>query len=203
MKTDSIMIKIATQDLKILRDAEYHLCIAGRMKDTDFTVVWYATGEFTLNNIIEINDEYEVFASNRSTKKVFEDFLRTPAEIGEKCIIDKYGNISQAITGDIPDGIVLVNKYGNLYPGLIRKGTGIKGEEFSNPLFLSRNAILPGEFDYFPSYEIKIWFAQNKEAGEILPQQKLRAAISDYILVDLEKRNAPVLSFSNGIWKFI
>ncbi|MDE6252665.1 MAG: hypothetical protein K2M78_08510 [Lachnospiraceae bacterium] len=203
MKNDTIIIQIAKQDLQILKDAEYHLCIAGRMNDTDFTVVWYATEKFAFNNKITINDEYEVFASNGCSKKVFVDFPGTPAEIGEKCLIDKYGNISQAITGQNPNAIVLVNEYGNLHPGLNRTGTGIQGEEFNNPLFLSRNAILPGEFEYFPSYQIKIWFAQNTETGEILPQQKMRSALTNYILVDLEKRNAPVLSYSNGTWKFI
>lgn len=203
MKNDTITIKIAKQDLQILKDAEYHLCIAGRMKDTDFTVVWYATEKFTSYNEIEVNDEYEVFASNRGTKKVVVDFPGTPAEIGEQCVIDKYGNISQAITGANPDAIVLVNEYGNLHPGLMRKGTGILGEELNSPLFLSRNAILPGKFEYFPSYQLKIWFAQNIVTGEMLPQLKMRSALTNYVLVDLEKRNAPVLNYSDGSWKYI
>lgn len=203
MKTYTITIQIAKQDLKILKDDRYHLCIAGRMDDSDFTVVWYAAERFTYNNKIEINNEYGVFASQKGTKKVFEDFPGTPASIGEKCTIDKYGTISQAVTGDNPDAIVLVNQYGNLYPGLTRSGIGIYGEEFSNPVFLSRNAILRGEFEYFPTDQFKIWFEQNKVAGDILPQQKMRAAITDYAIVDLAKRNAPVLSYSEGYWKFI
>lgn len=206
MKDDTITIQIDKEDLKILKNAEYYLCMAGRIKDADFTVVWYATESYTSNNQIQINNKYEVFASNGCTEKVSVDFSGVPVDIGEKCVIDKYGIISQAKTGEISDAIVLVNEFGNLYPGLMRRGRGINGEEFYNPLFLSPNLILPGEFDFVPVYQIKIWFAQNVETGKILPQEKkqnMKSAKTNYILVDLEKRDTPVLSYSNGEWRYI
>lgn len=206
MKNDTITIKIKQEDLKILKDAGYQLCMAGRMKDTDFTVVWYATGSFGSNNQIKVLDEYEVFASNGCGEKVFVDFPGVTAGIGEECVIDKYGIISQPKTGRISDAIVLINDYGNLHPGLIQKGKGIKGEELCNPLFLSWNLILPGEFEFFPAYEMKIWFAQNTQTGEILPKEakwSLRAAKTKQIVVDLEKKDSPVLEYSDGFWKYI
>lgn len=206
MKKDTITIKIKKEDLKVLKDAGYQLCMAGRMKDTDYTVVWYATESYASNNQIEVFDEYEVFASNGCGEKVSVDFSSVAAEVGEECVIDKYGIISQSKTGQISDAIVLVNDYGNLYPGLIRKGKGIKGEILCNALFLSRNLILPGEFEFFPAYEVKIWFAQNMQIGEILPQEakcSVRAAKTKQIVVDLEKRDSPVLEYSDGRWKYI
>ena len=202
MKNDTITIKIEKEDLRVLKDAGYQLCFAGRMKDTDFTVVWYAAEGYGSNNQIKVFDEYEIFASNGCDEKVLVDFSSVAAEIGKECVIDKYGIISQPKTGQISEAIVLINDYGNLHPGLIRKGKGIKGEELCNALFLSRNLILPGEFEFFPTYEIKIWFAKNMQIGTILPQESkwsLKAAKTKCIVIDLEKKDSPVREYSHGV----
>lgn len=51
------------------------------MKNTDFTVAWYATKSFGSNNKIEVNNEYEVFASNGCTDKVLVDLERKNAPV--------------------------------------------------------------------------------------------------------------------------
>lgn len=206
MKEDKITIKIEQQSLLSLKKAGYYLCLAGRPKGEAFTVIWYATDKYQVNNQIELKEEYEMGASNGVTlrEEVKIDFSHTPIQIGEQCTIDSYGILSQSITGDTPDAMVLNNQYGLLHPLLMRSGVGIQGEAFCNPVYVSHNEILPGIMELFPGYEIKIWFAQSVMAGMVLPieyKKLLRAARSNEIIIDFEKRNSPELYFENYIWK--
>lgn len=206
MKNDTITIQIGTEDLELLKRAGYKLCMAGSLEDRDYTVVWYATEKYFCNNKIQVIDEYEVFASSSfvERKAVFINTDSVPITMGKQCVLNEYGCISAAQEGENPETMTLVNEYGAVHPGICQKGKGVEGNEFMNPLFLSRNQILPGEFEFFPSYEIKIWFAQDMETGIALPKPQTgikKAAKTNFTIIDLEKENAPVRSYFNGKWE--
>ena len=97
-----IVIAIYDDDLKVLTENKYSLCIAGRTSDYTYNVIWLSETGFSQNNLVKIENKYSVFASVSANigDMVFKNIGPMDINIGEKTEISAEGFFNGAKTGE-------------------------------------------------------------------------------------------------------
>lgn len=202
-----LIVQIAEDDLKVLRENNYLLCVAKKMEDYSYTVVWQAEKDFSQNNKMTWEDSYSMFASTSRTEGevVFENILPVQIAQGERVILTSYGTFNGKEQGETTDCLEMRNQYKGIYPGVSVESKNFKGETLVTPFFLSPELSIPGVFKVKPVEQILVWFEQKIESGTVIlleyKNQMKYAARSNMIEVNLEKEDSVTLLFEDYAWK--
>jgi hypothetical protein len=207
----AITIQIAPDDLETLKGSKYKLCFAKKVKGAKYNVVWQSYGNYLANNQFSWTPEYQIFGSNQFQNKnqvqVSTNLLAI--EMGEKIILDSDGNLKPPSKGDVPNALTLLNKYGNIHPGVEQSSTGIDGKTLSTPIYVTAKPIVPGTINLTPLDRVLVWFEQGIKTSTIftiLPPistaDKVRSdgASSYGIEIDLTGSDSATWLYKNGGW---
>lgn len=201
-----LVIQITEADYKILRENNYTLCIAKKVEDCDFNVIWLAEKNYTQNNSITWDDKYSIFASKTMKKGqvVFENILPHEIQPGQRITLEKEGIWGNIESFGESDEMAILNQYMPVYPGLCQTCTNLSGTTSMIPFYLSPNLCIPGMFTVKPTGSIIVWFAQNVQSGLIISDKKYgdpTKSFSNFIIIDMSTNNKMIIEFDNFDWK--
>lgn len=201
-----IVINIMEEDMVLLKDNRYSLCIAFREKDMGYSMISYACTDYLLRNVINIGEELSIFYSRNiqiGEKAVVSSEL-CKIEPGQSVTIDEYGSFKDINTGSDAGRIKIINKYDAIYPGFCKK-LSFSGVQSELPAFVSPYVSVKGEFTMEPEERAIIWFEQFAESGTVIDnnfKDLYKAGKSGVIEVSLS--DTPVqIAYENQIWKKI
>lgn len=203
-----LLIQVSEDDCRILHSNDYALCIAKRVEDCDFNVIWQAEQSFTQANIFQWEDKYSIFAS-RTMQKGEEVFANvSPREIspGQSIILEHEGCFGEAQASGEQDEITMMNQYMPIYPGLCQICRGFSGSTVQAPFYLDPDLSIPGTYIVKPVEKIMIWFAQGAKSGLIISNKRgelTEKAISNYIILDMRDKSKMTIEFDKFVWKIV
>lgn len=201
-----INIEIAADELSLLKQNQYALCLACCEKNTGCDVIGYAAMDYMAANIIEIGEAYQIFCckSIKNHEKIFLSAGPVDIALGEQVRIDSSGIFSAPVTGKDPEAICLINECGNLYPGYSRKISFNGGTENFLPVFVAPYVSIKGSYSFNPQDKARIWFEQFAEIGtfsmDYLNPSLSKAGRSGAIEVPLTDDVVRLL-YKNAAWK--
>lgn len=212
-------IRVSENDLKILRENDYVLCVAKRVEDSYYNVIWQAEKNFTQNNRIIWDDKvsnYSLFASTscHEGQTVFENILPIQISLGERAVLEKAGYFSGKEPGKEADEIEMRNLYEPVYPGLCQQCIDFNGETSIQPFFLSPVLCIPGEFRVKPVDKLLVWFEQDVRQGMIIRPERekidnamLKSASGYKAEIDMEADESGnkkvTLLYQDYMWKVV
>ncbi|MEM1323924.1 MAG: NUDIX domain-containing protein [Bacteroidota bacterium] len=192
-----VTIEISHEDLQSLQQAQYLLCFAKQVNTEDYCVVWQAYDKYFPNNIFSWMPIYQLFVSNQfiAGEPVVVSSNTESIALGQTSTLDKVGWLSPPFTGGPSDAITLINEYGPIHPGIKQLSTGIGGEQYSTPIFVSPRQVLTGMMQLQPTEKVLLWFEQNTATSVQFDQPRPNA-----IEIDMSERDSIKLSYNNGEW---
>lgn len=197
----SVCVQIHKAMVRELKDSEYKMCLAKKVENEDYNVIWYATAEFMENNIFSWFSIYQLFATKSVQESVQVKVACNPVKLnwGEKVILDKYGILSEPATGGDSTALNLDNQMGMIHPGINQINSGINGEMISTPIYVSKNAVRMGVCSLKPKEQVSIWFQKNAEDGMMFHSER-----DGTMEVDLTKKDSETILYDeNGEWKIL
>ncbi|MCM1398329.1 MAG: hypothetical protein NC225_02480 [Clostridium sp.] len=203
-----LKIQVMEDDLKILKDNHYALCIAKSVEDCDFNVIWQAEQNFTQQNSITWEEKYSIFASRQMKKQTVVQMNVSPKEIatGQQITLLAEGCFGDVESSKEQDEIIMTNQWTPIYPGLCQQCTGFAGDTAYAPFYVSPDMCIPGTFTTKPTEQIMVWFAQNAQSGLIISEKKYEEtekALSNFITIDMSGKNEMSIAFDKFSWKKI
>lgn len=201
-----LFIQITEDDYKVLKDNGYVLCVAKKVEDCDFNVIWRAEADFAQRNSITWEDKYSIFVS-RTIKKGQLVFINVPpCEIspGQKVTLEKEFCFGTVEPFENVDEIAMVNQYKPVYPGLCQECTDFSGVTESTPFYLSPDLSIPGTFTAKLAEQLLVWFAQGGKSGLIISQNRNsheEKTISNCVKLDMSAKDKVNLTFEGFQWK--
>ncbi len=203
-----LMIQVMEDDYKILKDSHYILCIAKKVEDCDFNVIWLAEQNFTQQNVVTWEDKYSIFASREMKKGNVVRMNVLPKEImpGQEITLQEGCYFGDAKMSEVQDEIIMINQAIPIYPGLCQECTDFAGVTSAAPFYLSPDMCIPGMFTTKPTEQIMIWFAQGAKSGVIISEErhaKMEKALSNYIEIDMSGKSKMTIAFDKFSWKKI
>lgn len=199
--TKSITIQIDDEMVGKLKENKYKLCFAKKVGEANYNVVWQTEEDFMAINELSWVPMYQV-----SVTKVFQDAVKVRVacnpvmvNLGEFVTLDKYGVLSEPVTGSDPTAMTLINNMGKTHPVVNQLCIKPDGTMESKPIYAAEEAMFQGECQLQPKEKVQIWFEQNIETGTMFSKARSKAVEIDLTL----KNSATVLYDKNGTWKFV
>lgn len=199
-----VVINIASEDLSVLKENNYKLCVSFSEKNMGYTMVSCADTKYLARNTVEVTEDYSVFCSSsvHSGQQVTVSAGPCTIGLGQRITLDQYGSLGNVTEGGSANEIEIINEYGNIYPGFGRKINFLDAERFE-PVFVSLYVSVKGTFSMEPEDRIIIWFEQFAESGQVLESNfvdMVKAGKSTKIEVQLSDSETEV-TYENGSWK--
>lgn len=200
--TKSLSIEIADKDLENLQGSSYKLCIAKKVREDDFNVVWKSFDEYSTYTEISWVPMYTIFA----TKKFEDDAQVTmmtkivPIGLGETCLLDMNCLMHAATTGGPKTALTLDNQYQKspVHVGVSQMlHDDVKGQQ-SLPIYVAPKPSIMGKITLTPVERVQIWFSQSLQTSTMFSE-----AVSNVVEVDLTSTNHQSLLFENSVWKIV
>lgn len=203
-----IVIRVGEDDYGILKKNHYILCIAKRVEDCDFNVIWQAEPNFMQNNLFSWEDKYSIFASRTMQKgqTVFQSISPKEISPGQSIILKPEGCLGEAETSGAGAEITMVNQYMPIYPGLCQTCSGFSGSTVQAPIYLDPDLCIPGTYMTKPVEKIMLWFAQGAKSGLIISDKRsalTEKTISNYIILDMHDKIKMTIEFDKYVWKVV
>ncbi len=200
-----LIIEIDDDDFRVLKENAYCLCLAKRVKDCGFNVIWQAYHEFASNNTIKWEAEYEIFASftRKDREVVFANVSPKAISPGEQILLKTEGCFGEISSLQDKNCIGMLNQYIPVYPGLCQKCTDIRGNTQFSPFFLCDDKCIPGTFLTEPTENIVVWFEQGAESGMIssyIGKRMKNISASNPISLELTDRDTIKIMFKGYQW---
>lgn len=199
-----IEITIGEEDLRMLKEAEYLLCFAGRDKDYDYGIIGCAWKNYFQNNRLEVGEICRIFfCQNIREGEVYCSNASAYIELGQQITIEKFGSFSTSVDMGRKDRIKMLNNYGSLYPGIKREVVFQERVEQA-PVFLAPYASVLGAYEIVPICKFKLWLAQCVKSGQVMDREMrdtIGAGKSREIELDLNKSEKCSIRYEGGIWK--
>ncbi len=195
--TKTVMIDVSDSMLSLLKNSNYKICIAKYIAgDSKVRLIWYSDSNFYPENTFSWTPEYSIFYTNNFTPFTSVNPCCTPAAIslGQQVTLDKFGRLSNAVTGGKKNKLCLDNQFGLIYPGLCQSRTGINGLISSEPFYVMSLPVMAGLISLQPLDIIKVWFEIDK-----LDNTKGIARTLD-IDLDLSLKDQTHILFDNQTW---
>ncbi|KAK7033903.1 hypothetical protein VNI00_012527 [Paramarasmius palmivorus] len=167
MATYTLNVFIDTNQLQLMKDLGYNLCIAKMFNDT-YTVVWKGDMLYLQNNRFQWKEEYEVFGANTYEVGLLVENATNfePIKFGQKCILDTTGVMGSA--GGTPNdsgSFRVENNYGSIHIGVSSK----LGNQFL-PIFNSPTEVAGTAF-LTPVNRVKVWFTTEYQTSSMIFQE--------------------------------
>lgn len=201
-----LVIEIGTNEYKVLKDNGYYLCIAKKVDDDKFNVIWQAYNDYSQSNKITWNKKYKIFASlsREDRKKVFANVSPEEISFGQEILLEAQGCFGAISQSREKDSIGMINQYQPVYPGLYQECTDIHGNTNSLPFYLSSNQSIPGSFRTKPVDKILVWFEQSVESGIAISRYTTSAkgiSESTSIQLDMQEKSSMEIAFEQYQWE--
>ena len=119
--------------------------------------------------------------------------------LGEFVTLDKYGVLSEPVTGSNPTAMTLINEMGENHPAVNQLCIKPDGTMESKPIYAAEEAMFQGECQLMPKEKVQVWFEQNIETDTMFSKARSKAVEIDLTL----KNSATVLYDKNGTRKFV
>lgn len=195
-----VNIQIEKDDIRKLMNSNYRMCFAKKIGDAAYNVIWQSYKDFSENNEFSWIPQYQVFRTDRFQSGVTVKTSSNPQTIGlgETTTIDKYGILSDPVTGGDTTAINVDNEYKATHIGVSQLSTGIDGKIVSTPIYVSENECLLGNAVLKPVEKVMIWFEYNAETSTMFTDMKTRG-----IEVDLTQKDSVNLRYKDEQWKTI
>jgi len=162
-----IIIQISQEDLEILKNGKYMLCIAMKVEKQAYDVIWQAYQDYMINNQIMLYPRYAAFGSQyfRNNSKVFvstniEDIIQ-----GEITTVEQSGYLTSAVSGGQEQAINFDNQYNGIHLGIDQYLNDIFNKYICSPIFVSKNSFYPEQVHFIPEDKLLIWFEQGVTSG--------------------------------------
>ena len=193
----SVNVEINTKDLIRLKDSGYRMCFAKKVGTEDYNVIWQSYNDFSENNNFSWTPEYQVFRTDNFEAEVTVKVSSNPKDIGlgDYTVIDKYGILSDPVTGGDEASINVHNEYKPTHIGISQISTGIHGEKISTPIYVSQNECMTGDAKFKPVEKVMVWFEYNAETSIMFTDMK-----SEGKEIDLTTKNEATVRYENGKW---
>ncbi|KIK52909.1 hypothetical protein GYMLUDRAFT_49737 [Collybiopsis luxurians FD-317 M1] len=167
MPTYTLNVLIESEQLKLLKENCYTLCIARKVHDplgARYTVVWSGTKDFSEdNNVFRWTDGYTVYASKKFQVGDLVEAESNKMSIAYKqeCLFDDTGSMQQAKADPKPvDGTFkITNKFGAISFGMSSELNGENHANYISPVIIKGHVVLA------PVDEVRVWFALNLLTG--------------------------------------
>lgn len=192
-----VTIKIAPDDLTILKKSQYQLCFAKKVAEGSYNVVWQAYGLYLASNMFSWTPQYQLFGSNVFEGGVQVKVSTNPVDIGlgETSILNAEGNLLAPVTGGDPTQITLQNDFGPIHPGVGQISTGINGGSAITPIYIAQQPVVTGTTALTPVEKILVWFEQQVETSTMFSTSR-----SMSIEIDLTNTNKATRLYKDGNW---
>ena len=209
--TRTIQIDVDEDMLPVLKKSGYVLCIATRVEEGTYNVIWHASSGFMNTNHFSWTHDYDLFATNVpfAPKSVVRPST-TPVSIrpGEQAVLAESGVLGSAVAGGPATGITLVNRSGTISPGLQQTATGLDGTTSTSVTWVAPNPIVRGTATLTPVDKVLIWFEQGATTGAMFSTPQILAlvttdAVSESIELDLTSVASAGCRYSDEKWTAI
>lgn len=200
----NLTVKIAEEELSILKTNGYALCFSCRDKDGGYDLICRAGMDYLVNTTIGFEDTYQIFCCQSITDKEAVTLATNSVLIsrGQKIVLDEAGVFSAPEAGDGGRSLTLINRYGNIYPGYSRK-ISYGGKEAFLPAFVAPAVSIKGTYTLEPQDTVQVWFGQDAKNSvfmrDLLPLRK-GAGRSNSIEVGLADGGVEIC-YQGGNWK--
>lgn len=209
MSTYTLIVEIAMEDFKILKDSGYKLCL-GRRNNGNLNVVWFGDVDYLSNNEFQWTDEFQVFGQNRfkvshmSSSIPYDAYCREYQEgalvksstnvediqYGQTCMLDRRGIMHKAMGPVNPSSPFYVdNEYGNIYIGINCK----LNDKFA-PITVA-GPMLQGTSSFMLGSDVVAWFSVNMSTGMMISDVG-----QDAFEVTVHAGDSETIAFSDGKW---
>lgn len=206
----TLTIIIGNADLGVLRTSDYLLCIAKGMDGQQYDIVWQAFAEYLANNTFSWTPDYNLFiATSFKDGATLKPSSESDAiKIGQQTTLSNLGIFSPPITGNYPNALIMVNQYGNIYPGVIQSSTGIDGKTNRTPAYISQTPNVKGVIQFQPVEKLLVWFEQSVETSNMFsvppitdPSSALISSAQSFAIeVDMTKTDTATIMYENSEW---
>lgn len=200
MSKKSIVVKLASESLKQLKDSGYSLCFARKVND-EYNVIWQSSKKYLANNTFLWEPKYAVFGTNtyQTSIQVEADTEVRSAELGQQCTLNENGIMESAVSGTQPLGVTVKNQYGPIHFGMSQVCV-IDGREQVTPIYVSKESRTKGDILLTPKEKVMVWFEANVETSTIFEEDKTNA-----IEIDLTDNQQQTISYDyeSGAWKIL
>ncbi|KIK52898.1 hypothetical protein GYMLUDRAFT_265290 [Collybiopsis luxurians FD-317 M1] len=201
MPTYTLNVMIDSEQLRILRENSYTLCIAKKVRDQlgdKYNVVWKGIEEPMQANRFTWTEEYQVFASNTFKVRDLVEAKSNEVSIAYKqeCLFDDTGSMQHAKADPKPvDGTFKITNQFGAIPFAI--SSEMNGEY--NPNYISP-VIIKGHVVFAPVNEVRVWFALKLPTGTMFSD-----FTGEYIELQFggDKTTATVCYDETGSWQLM
>jgi hypothetical protein len=206
-----LTININNDDFDRLQAAQYNLCIAKKIADEDYDVVWWAIpySEYIPVTTIAWPSSYQLFLALgfQPGNPVAQSGPPVDVFPGQQVTLDASGQFSTPSVGSSPKSITLINQYGSIFPAVSQPLTVGQGAIQPSPFFIPQAMLLKGQIDFAPTDTVLVWFQQRATSGMMFspppsqePQEEMIARTTAFE-VDLSSGASASITYSNQEWK--
>jgi len=201
----TIIIQISQEDLEILKNGKYMLCIAMKIENHDYNVIWQAYQDYMINNQFMIYPRYAAFGSQYFTNnsEVFASTNTVDILQGETTTVEASGYLTNAVSGGEEQAINFNNEYNGIHLGIGQYLNDIHNESIRAPIFVSKNSYSSENIHFVPECKLLIWFEQNVESGTMssnIFQSTGEGSMSELIELYLDKYDEITVKYVEGQW---
>lgn len=196
----SVNIQIAAEDIRRLMSNGYRMCFAKKIGDAAYNVIWQSYKDFSENNTFSWTPQYQVFRTDNFQSGVTVKTSSNPKTIGlgQITTIDRFGILSDPITGGDTAALNVDNEYKATHIGVSQLSTGIDGKIVSTPIYVSENECMLGNAVLKPVEKVMIWFECNAQTSTMFTDMKTYG-----IEVDLTQKNSVNLKYEDEKWSTV
>lgn len=194
MKT--VTIQIASQDLAVLKQAGYQLCIAKQV-DGAYDVIWQSSSQYLASNQFTWLSQFQIFAASEFRAGMLVQPMTDSVDIrlGQEATLDTFGIFRSPMMGGSESSVNLMNQYRPIHAGLTQFCTWIDGARRIAPIYVKAQQSVLGATALTPADRVLVWFEQNAEAGMMFSGPRSRA-----IEIDLTVDNTATRLYQNETW---
>ena len=198
--TKQVTVEIDENDLPVLKDGNYSLCFAKKVGEYDYDVIWKSMDKYILKNVFSWQPIYQVYGTNSFDDNVQVRVSTNIMNIGldEITTMDKYGRLSEPVTGGKAGTINVDNQYGNIHIGISQLSVNDMGQMESTPIYVSKGQIVLGKSDYEPVEKVLVWFESNVKTSTMFANAR-----SNAVEIDLTGKASASVMYKNGMWSYI
>ena len=195
-----VTVEIDQNDLQALKNGKYILCVAKKVVEGDYNVVWQSSDKYLAHNTFSWTPQYQLFGSNQFTagETVVVSTNSVTIGLGETSTLSSAGVLQPPVSGGSPTGLSMHNEYGSIHVGVNQLCTQLDGTIVSSPMYVSAEALLKGIIVLTPLEKVLVWFQQNIAAGTMFCYAR-----TDALELDLTTTNSMTCLFKDQQWSTV
>eukprot|EP00898_Chlorokybus_atmophyticus_P007336 jgi/Chlat1/7603/Chrsp64S07095 len=157
-QSKSLTVAISDKMLDTLKDGGYRLCIAKKLGDKDFNVIWLGMDDLLNSNLFEWQDSFQVFGQESFTSGALVRATTDVQDIqpGMTCVLTKDGNLMPQSGTPASTGPFYVDNQ----KGLICAGVNAMVNDEYKPFYVAKSPAILGRITLEPKETIMAFFDQ-------------------------------------------